>query len=662
MYSSFENQLTNLLRYGFSFALLFILGPRILFTENGEKGLERFFSGYVKSVCIIIAVGYILVLTKLYEIISLVTVFLGLFIYNRYFKTDENGNLREDGLKIILLIFDFLDGKIGFAGITARERENIRKVIRNWTIRYFGTAADGGNTVLLAAVLLYSAYLRFYDSILHAAPAMSDGSVTLAWMKYIGERILFHDGIYPQGFHIYLATLHKFAFNDPLYTLKYTGPLNGVLTVLGIYFFVSRLTGRDVPGIISAFIYGALVGSIHMEWARQAATNSQEFALVFLFPGWYFTYKYLKAKNRHDFWTAFAAFVIIGWSHAVVFAFLSIGVGCLLAASLATDRRTSFKPVCNIFLAGVAAGILAVLPALVGLIMKKPFFAASVDFLLSQASVTVPNLSRADVTALAGFGLLLVVTAIKRRNMDWNAVIFFVLLAIVSLAIYMFLGPVTGSAMMVSRMILLWGLVITLGLGLGWYALLEIIPEAVIKRFPEKVLCAVILAGIVLLVKPVPAVPYKMQYDIAVEQYLRISGSLLPTEWTIVSEEEGYALALGKGYHIMLGNFLRWYNPTDKILSRVVNGHKEKLDTPDIFVFKEKKIFRVNELSLQPIMKPIITRRTREYRMLDEWMKKYTATHKNWSIYYEDTDLQVIRIHRTETRDRVFQDIWRNRR
>lgn len=661
MYSALGNQVINLTRFTFAFLILFVLWPRVLFRDGEGIGLDGFMSRYVKMVCVIIVVGYFLVFTKLYELISLIAALLILSVYNRYLSSGGLNSLRELEAKVNLWFYDFLEGKISLEQkLVALARQKILSLQRVLYSR-FSSVASVGNTLLVAAVLIYAAYLRFYDSIVHAAPAMSDAYVTLAWMKYIEKRIIFHDGIYPQGFHIYLSALHKFAANDPLYVLKYTGPLNGFLTTLGMYFVVSRLTGRRVPGIISALIYGMFIDKLHMYWARQVAANSQEFALVFLLPGWYYAHMYLKSQQKNHFWAAAACFTVIGLVHAVVFVFLGIGLFCLLAAYLVFNFRESLKRAWKICLAGGAAGIVAGIPALLGLLLGRHFHGASVDFLTLAMKVSFPPIDFLDQAALASIVLFfLTCILIKKARKNLIVAVFILLLGLSSFAMYAALGPITGKAVLVSRMGLLWGLIVPIGIGVGWSALVQFIPDKESKKAVEMALAVAAVCFTVVYWRPVPAEPYKMQYDSMVEQYLRISDNFRPTEWMIVSAEEGYALALGRGYHLMLGDFLSWYDPTDQRLAREVNGWKDVLLTPDTFIFKEKNVFRVQEKSIETITEPIWQRRINEYRMLDEWLEKYKAAHNNLSIYYEDPDIQIIRIHEPKSREKVFREIWGN--
>lgn len=659
MYSDFGNQFLNIARYGFSFLVVFVLWPRVLFSEQDEDLFGAYVSRYVKMTCLIQAVVYFLVSIKLYELFSLVTVLVIVSLYSLSRKSQRRGSFRDIWSGVVTLMYDFFDGLVNPLKLAADFYKKKLQSLKKFILCNFNTFTASGNSLLFISVFLYSAYLRFYDAVVHAAPAMSDAYVTLAWMKYIENRILFHDGIYPQGFHICLSVLRKFAFLDPLYVLKYTGPLDGLFIALGLYFVVSRLTGRVMPGIVSAFVFGLLPGFLPCEWQRQVSTNSQEFALVFLLPSWYYAACYLGSKKKYHFWAAAASFAVIGWTHPLIFVFLGIGLIFLIAANFTFNFKESARPAWNICLAAGGAGVLAVLPAIIGLLMGKQFHSSSAEYLTWQVKVNFPEITVIDMLALGGLLLYFIASLASKKHKGEIVTAFFaLLLGLSSFAMYMTLGPLTGKAVLAARMGIMWSLLAALGIGVGWAALYGLIPGGAKKQGVEVLLCVAVIAGTTGFLKPAPAQPYKMQRDSMVEQYLRISSDFRPTEWMIVSAEEGYALALGRGYHLMLGDFLSWYNPEEEKLARLVDGREDVLATPDVFIFKEKNLFRVDEASIKAIMEPVLERRAEEYRLLDRWLEKYTASHDNASVYYEDQDIQVIRISQPKSNDEKFREIW----
>lgn len=655
MYSDFDNQLANLLRYGCSFIILFVLWPGVLFRGGGERGLDAFMSGYVKMVFLTIAVGYVLVFIKLYELIALVTVLLFATFYSRFLAGGRKWRIKETRERLVTAFYDTADGVINpLKMLPAYLSRAISPMKAAWAGLW--NLYSAGTFLLILAVIAYSAFLRFYDAVFHAAPAMSDAYVTLAWMKYIEARLLFHDGIYPHGFHIYLSLLHKFSATDHLYALKYTGPLNGVLMTLGIYFTVSRIAGRAIPGIVAAFVFGIAGDMLPIDWERQSSTNSQEFALVFLFPGLYYAYSYLRTAEKKHLWPAAACFTIIGWVHSLVFAFTAMGVLLIILAHLVSGFRQYVRPALNLSLLGAASGALSAVPLGIGLIMGKSFHRSSSDFLTAQIIGVIPDMTPVDMAALAAITIFFLVTAVFRKHRDLlGASLFILFLGLSSFWLYMLSGSLTGNAVLVTRSGLFWGMVIPPALGFGWFAVFRLLNCGSARgRAAEVILCSVLMALAVFYLRPEPAIPYKMQHESTVEQYLRISREFRPTQWMIVSAEEEYPLALGRGWHMMLGDFLKWYDPEEKRLLRMVDGREEVLSTQDIFIFREKKLFTPGLKE----MEPIIERRKKEYEILAGWLDKYRATHDNASVYYEDEKIQVTRIHQPRSKEEKFKEIW----
>lgn len=662
MYSDFGNHFIHMTRYGLAFLIVFVLWPRLLFRGGGEGGLDRLVSGYIKMVCLIIVAGYILVIIKLYEFISLAAVLLFLTFRNAVYRDGRWGGPRELKSRIVTSVYDVFDGLVHplqAAGDWGRKRaEYLKGAFYQW----FGSFAAAGNTLLLAAIFVFAAYLRFYDAVVHAAPAMSDAYVTMAWMKYIERRELFHDGIYPQGFHIYLSVLRKFSAMDPLYVLKYTGPLNGVLTTLGIYFAVSRFTGRKSPGIAAAFVFGVLSGFLPMDWQRQASTNSQEFALVFLLPALYFASSYIKTSKKEDLWTAAACFSVIGLVHSLVFAFLAVGVLCLVASRLMLNFRQSLRASWHISLAGMAAGVLSLFPVAVGLAMGKEFHSSSAQFVIQGTTGVFPQIDTFGQVALAGFILFLVISVLSSRSGKGSSdPLFLTLTGLASSALYLALGPLTGKAVLnYDRMALFWSLMLPVGVGLGWFSIFRLVPWEKVRRPAETILCAGIMVCAVIYLKPSPAMPYKMQYNSVVEQYLRISEEFRPTQWALAASEENYAICLGKAWHLRLSDLLS-FNPGGKPLARQVDGREEVLSTRDVFIIMEKNMFRNMVSGAEKEQEAIYEKRAREYLELGRWLERYRSTHDNLSLFYEDADIQVFRIHQPRAREEEFRELWGGR-
>lgn len=640
MYATLRYQLPQLVRFGLSFALLFVAWPVFVWRDNGPL-LDRFWRRLVWMLSSCIALVYLLAATKLYELLAFTGMLLLVTMHRLWFGSQRLENIHRAQTELAVRFYGFLDSLANPGGCLVRWLKRASQACKRLVASRCANRTRLVKMSLLAVILGYAAYLRYYDAVVHAAPAMSDAYVTLAWTKYINRRILFHDGIYPQGFHIYLSVLHKFAGQDPFFTLKYAGPLNGVLTALGLYWVAERLGESPTCGLLAAFVYGVLGGWLPLEWQRQASTNSQEFALVFLLPAIYMAHQYLQHGERCDWWAALCGALIMGWVHALIYGFFLLGMVVLGLAHLLANWRHAWKRMVILALGSCVTGLLSLLPVALGLVLGRGFHGSSAEFMTATITVAAPVISPLEGAALLGFALYLMVTWIRKRRLG-STEIFLAGLGATTCVMYLVLGPLTGNAVLATRTGIFWAPMVAVGSDLGWSSLVSLWPAG--KKGPRLglVCCALLLVGLLTIYHPSPAAPYKMQYDSAVEQVLLISQRFLPTEWMLVSAEEGYALALGKGYHLMLGDFIAWYNPTrEQLIADEGGAGGDPLTTPDIFILGEKTLFVVE----MEAMKAILARREQEYRELGQWVKEYGAYHDNLSIFYEDDDIVVYRIH-----------------
>ena len=640
----------NLLRFTFSFFLVFVLWPKLMFSRIGEDWVERFFTGYIKMVALTIVLVYLLVIIKLYEIISLFWIMMAIAVFLRLPVGKRVEVIRKSAASVTYWVFDLLDGRVHpFWALQTQLRAKSVQMVAS--VRSLVINERILEKIMLAVVLLAAGYMRFMEPLQHAAPLMSDSSVTLAWMKYIEQRILFHDGIYPQGFHIYLSLLHKFSGADALYSLKYTGPLNGVLTTLGIYLFVAKLSGRVVPGIVAAFVFGVMGQYLPIDWERQAASNAQEFALVFLLPAWHYLLRYLETNRRDYLWTAMAAFAIIGFVHSLVLAFVWGGLGCLVIALVLFQSRENKALISKLLLFSGLAGVVAALPLPLGLLTGKSLNSSATEFLTAQIqTVLVPAVTLLDKLGLAGLALFTLYTVWKQRTqpaLTQATFIFFT--GIVSFLMYMYLGTLTHNSVLTNRMGIFWSMLLPVGCGLGWSVFLKLLTDRVFQI--EAVLCVALLVGVVAYVRPDYSQTYRMLYDSTVNQYLRIAGEYTATEWMMVSEPEGYALVLGRAWHMQLRDFWQQYDPASKILVSKENG---ELKMKDIFIFSEKKVYPVDFDS----MKEELALRQKDYAELAQWVEIYKENHGDMTVYYDDPDITVYQIHHPETDPEKNEQIW----
>lgn len=643
----------HIFRFFLTFIAIFIVMPWF-FRRHGEKtALGQFFRGYMKTALFLIVIGYLLILVKLFEIPTLILVLIFAALFNK--KVRMGVSWEEMYHRSQIWIYDWADGLINPVRTV---KIMLRNSVQHHFYRILGfirSPALAGQGILLGGVFLYAAFLRFYETFIRVAPAMSDSYVVIAWLKYVDRKLLFHDGIYPQGFHIYLDYLHKFSALDPVYIVNYAGPLHTMLITLGIYFAVSRWSDRSLmPAFISAVIYGLLGSYLTSDWMRQAAANSQEFAFIFILPVIYLFSVYLKDGEENEFFTGAAGAVLIGLVHSLAYAYLVMGLGTMILAAWISNPRKYWTRSWRLVLAGAAAGAISLVPFGIGLAMGKQFNVSSAQFLVAKATLPPPTVQAVDIIAMAGLALLLIYVLAAWQ--DWRNTLYekFILLwGAASLVLYFYVGVLLNSEMIISRSGDLLTLLIPVIAGMGWHILSR--PFAFMKRRWFELLAGLaVLAFVVIAVRPQPVIPYKMQYESSVVQYLKISEDFRRSEWTIISEIEGYALAYGLGFHLMLPDLLDYYDPSAEKLTALVDGKEGSLETQNIFIFEEKKVFRAP----RPELTEEYDRREEDYIRLALWVEKYRQYHSNLSVYYEDDDIRIYRIYQPNDKEKEYVNIW----
>ncbi|MDF2946180.1 MAG: hypothetical protein K0S51_859 [Bacillales bacterium] len=659
MYASLNVHFLPVIHYTFALTFLFLILPSWLFKTKKESLFETIISRYVKMTFVLISVGYIMVITKLFEVLALLLIFLGVFSF-RYIQDEKKKNNSSIKITFLKRIFDIFDGifrtntNVIKAYFYQKELE-IRLYINkkfNWVLLL--------ELITLFIIVITSIYIRSYDAFVNAAPPMADSYVTLAWMKYIDARELFHDGIYPQGFHIYLATLFKFAAIDPLFILRYTGPLNSILLIVGYYAVVRKLTNNGIGALFAVFVAGILP-SIYPFYSieRQAATNSQEFAFVFIFPAIYFLYKYFLNKEKNNLLIGLISTAIVGLVHSLVFVLVGLLIGILCFSSLIVlkNRWNQVTYVCS---GAIACVIFSAIPLGFGFVLNREFHESSAEYLVqtNKYEITLPELNYIDYATLSLLFLLLFTILMKKTTKELKTIgLFSVITGGLLFALYYFGGVLTKSTLITSRSIELWAIVIPFCVGIS----ISIILRVKSTKFNSitYTILLVSFSSILVIYKPQPIIPYKLEYSENIEQYLRITENYRPKTWIAVSQDEGYSVSLGTGYHMHLGDFLKTYNASSPTLTRIDN---EKIDNnlpPYIFIFSEKNIFKVSKSnSIYQLLEPEYNQREEENQKLIEWINIHKQYGNEIEVFYDNKNITVYKLEVPKAKEEMSKKIW----
>ncbi|MFT9055432.1 MAG: hypothetical protein ABF449_02235 [Ethanoligenens sp.] len=644
MYASFWNQFYQMSHYLVSFCILFVLFPLAAFLRPKGDRFELLARNYLKMVFFVIAVGYLLVITQLFEVIGILLAMfclcLALLLIHRSLP-----RINRKLIRLVAYVFDVADENRSSRQDICGHFRALQNGVKRRLARLRAHPSALLTVVLFLAVLFFSCGLRFYDAFIYPQPNMSDGSVTLSWIKQIDLRELFVNGIYPQGFSIYMASLQKFAFIDALYILKYTGPFNELLILLGIYFVVSRFTGRKLPGILAMGIYGLCFRYLPSEYTRQAATNSQEFGLVFLLPTLYFYKKYLDEGNRTNLLAAFCGLAVTGLVHTVAFAFTGVGVVLLTVLYLAAHFRITLRRGKWVVLSAVVSIILAVSPAVIGhYILGIAYYASSQDYAQSFAHYAIRALTGREFLMAGMLVILLagaVVLCIRRLDAKMG-VLFCTVFAAVSMAVYLAGGHFTGIGVLEDRSGELYALLIAVTGGMTLYVLFGPLRTLWARHVLELGACIGLAGVTIVYIRPQPIIPYKMMNPYAVDEYLYISTHYTPTDWLIVSYDETYDLALCSGFHLLTDDFLKRFSPDSEYLYDRTT--KKSYVQPYVFLYYEKNLYYDGVESTTYTL----AKRREHNAALKTWANEHMAKYSNLTVFYENSDFMVYKLDQSK--------------
>jgi hypothetical protein len=641
-YSNLFYHLEPITHYAFAFILLFIIVPLLVFKSNYEEIGDKLLSYYMTMVFTIIVIGYLLVIMKLFEFISIVIVFSIMLIMKNW---DHFKNMKKRPTISYFLksLFDFLEGLHFTNG----------KIIKVWIIVKLGIIREhlkeqfkltkAIEVILFIIILSIASYIRFFDAIYNAAPPLSDSYVTLAWMKYIDSRVLFHDGIYPQGFHIYLATLFKFSAIDGLYVLRYTGPLNSIFIMLGLYYVIKKFSGNGIGALVAASIYGCFVSFI--DWfpiERQVGTNSQEFAFVFIFPALYFLINYCLTNKNQNLYYGMLGTAVIGLVHSFAFVFMGLLIGILLICYLIQMRKIS-QIIMRLVVCSLLTVVIAIVPIGLGMIFGKELHSSSVDYLLSNNNNNqfYPMLVLVDYTTLACLSINLLLLFNKRITKKERFVILFcVLSGLLTFCIYYFGGTITNSVLVASRSLELWGLMVPFIIGICLSVASKQLSYKKLKV--AFFILTISLCTTLLYLKAGPIIGYKLEHNANIEQYLKIRKDMRPKSWLMVSNDEGYSVALGTGFHMHLYDFLHNFDSSKETLTRFGESKPDLSIPPHVFILFEKNIFKVSkDNSIYPLLEPKYKQRETDYIKLVDWLNNHETNDYSVVIYYEDANIII---------------------
>lgn len=657
-----------LLRFIVFWAILYVWIPRkaLAFYED-ESRLDRIVISFV-TMAVLMNVGIqVLALFRLYDPISgIVLVAAAYLLLRRVSQGQQPGQ-----------VVDTLAGRLLASILDASERP---QRAYHAAKQHLGTVLQKGVTRTLRVPLAWwllitgmtafavPVYLRFHHAMTRLFMGASDVYVHLAWAKYMGLGRMYQDGVYPHGFHAFLSSFEKITFFDLYWVLRYTGPIVGTLLVASVGYTVYRFSGSAVAALLGSFVYGVGFGLPLDVW-RQISSLPMEYAMLFMLPGLVFLLDYIQKQRSRYLYLFLGCYYLAFTSHPYAAVYLVLGAGVVWAMAI-LQRRVSWKQSGWVLVGGLVATLAGWAPLFIGRLQGIRYH--SLEWALSRVDPVAPPARFTFAQVLLGSGtvvrvavvLAMLLTALgllaaisRRWAAHWPASA----LAAVTLALFIAyeasrLGlPSVMEATRTGTMFsLLAGAVVGLGPGLPLRWLESTYPRV------RPWLCIALVVFMVYATswyKPSPPRGYQLEYDVAVECYLRIRREFLPLTWTIVAPIEQYQQVLGRGWHLELLRYVMDLAPEEVVKP----GFQLPIRTQHVFVFVEKVPLGLSRgLLPEDFQRPLpleeedtdptttfyrrpLNRAALQARAL-LLTEAYREHHPGVSIYYEDEILRVYHI------------------
>ncbi len=590
------NQLPEIFHYLFALFLLLIFIPKIFFKKQYNKPGEQIITNFVKMTFLLLVMGYLLVMLRLFEFLSIVFMltFIGKHLAGIYLK---GGSIGQQISHSEVLIYDYFEGKYQLKPLFFFYLNQCYRQCKTIFQEYSSTPLRTIETVSLLVILGFSLYLRFNDALLHSAPSFLDLYTALKWIKDIRQNLLFSDGIIPQGFHVFWAVMEEFSRIDTLYIVKYSGPFMQVFLMFGIYLVLSLLTGSRISGVISMSSY-ALLGQYfdpyYWDWQAVAAPGS--FAHIFLLLTFFCLVVYLRSGHQDAFYTMFAGMGIIAFVHPASYCefFIFICAVSIWAVVFKVKKRYSSLP--RVFLFGLIAGTVSLIPVLVEFIGRQDVAFSFLNYL--------------QIEAEKSFSLL----------------------------------PFPSHV----------PLIFSLAVGFLWHVLFKRFRTYRYQPLIERLLLISALISAFSLTVRQPVEPLKVDWDSSVAQYLAVTKEISPLNWMIVSKQEFSSLVQGRGYHMNIEELIKNYDPAYQSLTRIGFDKPDMNIPPHIFIIYEKFLRPVpREEVMKRLTNNYYKRWSLLYQEIGLWLKNFLHIHPQVEVYFEDEHIIIFHLEREQDPDEI---------
>jgi hypothetical protein len=598
----------SMIRVLFTFFFLYFILPAGIFRHKDDSVydlgfLDKMFIYLTHTNIVTIVIVYLLALIRVYETFSLILVYVSIILIYIWIKNRKQGvHLGDIGTHYGGKVLDLIETKGTLKkslahGIKQVFLSPIRAVASLFRI-FIKHPIEG---VILTALFGLGAYMRFGHSFIYSYYGASDPYVHLAWVKYLGNNIIFRDGVYPQGYHAILSALNKIFFTDPSVIIRFIGPIVGSMIIISLFYVLQKhFKNSLIPAIlgVGAYVLNTILPQSEL---RQISALSEEYAMMFLLPGMYFLNMFFISKKKYFLFLAAEVLMLTLLIHLYVPIFLVAGYILLCIVHF----RTFFKPGVFFRFAGwmTAAGLLGLLPIGLGLLAGMELHAPSIEFIRESAGTSPVPFSLAHTIQYIGndqifIGLLVSICVLLLISFVWLFVkniehkmqarlgVAFVILTF--LLYLQYRGPYMGIPIVMD--ITRTGKFLTL-VGITSLALLVGAVDYLTSRKFLQIILKITLSAIILLTvfqypkfkAPIEApIADRMEYEEAATTTSTIKNQYPAFSWTIVSPIEQYAHVMNYGFHYNTWEYVKKFES------------EEKLEIPTEYIFWYVEIIPLN--------------------------------------------------------------------
>jgi hypothetical protein len=586
------------------------------------------------------------------------------------------------GMKVITKLLDTADNNKGFFdSFKSRLKNWINNVIKHFRVFFLKAVKDPFYFILPFAVILAAAFIRFKNSIIHASYSHIDVYSQLLNIKYLGINEIYHNGIYPFGYHSVISAISKLSFVDPYWVSRFIGPMVGLFMVLSVYYVTLKLTGSRIASLIPLVIY-SLVNSFDFPSVvfRQTAALPQEFAALFVLPGFYFLWIYLKTQQKYFIFVYLAALAIDMSVHQFAAVFLVLFSCALLLAGFMFLRlkiRFIIKTIIYCSITSIAAFI----PIVIGLLSGKTFHKTSIAMVevinLNTILDSFKNFSLSEfiskdlfLEVITPIVLIMLISLLFKISKERKALVFTIAVSTMSLYFLYRISDIIPADIIPelltkARIGVFFSLMLPVFYALTFIYIEKGISKALnmvnikFSRVVAGALAILICTYVIYLYPPNELYKGNEEYDAAASSYLKIKSTFPTFDWTIVAPFEQLTEAYSYGWHYELIRFVQ------KMTIDQAKDPKFILPIPThhVLIYVEKKPLHFGreitlsdaEKSLEPegsdpfmqYYKNPNQRAILEAKAL-YWIDTYMKSHKNIDVFYQDNNIIIFHIYNNE--------------